>query len=106
MDASGFDSGQNSFFRQGHVYRTGRSIPILMKWPHAVCIGMLAIALILATGIRGKTQEAAPKSVSVATVDTRIAPGFVLNVAIEGEEELSHEYSVDSKGNIHFKITD
>lgn len=99
MNPSWFDSGHRSIICPKDSWiknlQTGISMPVCM----------LALLLCFA-GISVGAQEAASKNVSVATVDTKIAPGFVLNVAIEGEEELSHEYNVDAKGNLHFKITD
>jgi protein involved in polysaccharide export with SLBB domain len=50
--------------------------------------------------------QSAPERAPITTVDTRIVPGAVLNISVEGEAEISHAYTVDPKGCVRFTISD
>jgi len=70
---------------------------------------ILAVA-VLATTIAWRAavdaDTAPPIHASAITADTAIGPGCELNIVVDGEPELSHPYTVDATGCVHFSIAD
>lgn len=73
-----------------------------LLWPYA-------LALMLLYGWHGSAAAAVPQAAAPAAVaDTAVSivPGATLSISVDGEAELSGNYTVDSSGNIQLSISD
>jgi protein involved in polysaccharide export with SLBB domain len=72
----------------------------------AAWIVLLAVMWALLWGGPVRSDEMRLQRVPIATMETKISPGCVLNIVVDDEDELSHTYTVDGKGAVHFVIAD
>ena len=69
-----------------------------------LCTGLWALACAAAVGADQKDKT--PARVPIATMETKIVPGCILEIMVDGEDEISRTYTVDEKGSVRFAITD
>lgn len=76
-------------------------------------IGILRTVLLTVIGLTcslcvpiSPAAAQAPLRAPVATMETKIIPGCLLSIAVDGEPEISHTYLVDGRGAVHFTISD
>ena len=43
---------------------------------------------------------------AISSSEPKIIPGCELNIVVDGEPEISHDYTVDATGLVHFIISD
>ena len=68
---------------------------------HNPSLRLIATVAALLAGLAVPAQR-----VPAPTAETRIVPGCVLSVSVDGEPEISHAYTVDSRGTVRFTISD
>ncbi len=72
-----------------------------------LCLGAFVVSPVLCHA--GQTAAPAPASFALdasITTQTRVVPGCVLRVIVEGEQTISGEYEVDATGAVHFRLSD
>ncbi len=65
-------------------------------------LGTMTAWIITAVCAHGQVAQ----RVTVAAAETRIVPGCELSITVEGEPDVSHPYTVDARGLVHFAIAD
>lgn len=83
----------------------------MLSYTHSKTVpGTLALLVaVLSALCIGTIRPAEGQTVSPALairMNTLIVPGCVLNIVVEGEEEISRDYTVDAKGCVTFHIAD
>lgn len=72
-----------------------------------LCLGALAVSPVLCRAGQTAVPISVPSAVDASiTTQTRVVPGCVLRVIVEGEQTISGEYEVDATGAIHFRLSD
>ncbi len=73
-----------------------------------LCLGAFAVSPALCRAGQVAVPAAASSAVdaSVITTQTRLVPGCVVRVIVEGEPAISGEYEVDAAGLIRFRLAD
>lgn len=71
-----------------------------------VLAGLLLISICAPACRSARADEPVRQRAAIAGSEPKIIPGCELNIVVDGEPEISHAYSVDAAGLLHFIISD